>query len=148
MKTQKMIKRLEKLKQIKDRLKDEAKIRVRDTKEREEALKEQSETLGDSWSITVSRFKESSIRGTCTPEELWQLRSGIDSVEEEIDSIESAMKTTRKELDLLQEDLIEKNKETKLVEALLEIRKCDQRRERLSSEQKELDDMVCLKFAK
>ncbi|GAB6281082.1 MAG: hypothetical protein STSR0007_12410 [Thermovirga sp.] len=148
MKAQKMIKRLEKLKQIKNRLKDEAKIRVKDTKEREDVLKERSESLGDSWGTNVNRFKARSISGTFTPEELWQLRSGIDSIEEEIRSIESAMEATRKELDLLQEDLIGKNKETRLVEALLEVRKCEQRRERLSSEQKELDDMVCLKFVK
>jgi len=62
--------------------------------------------------------------------------------------VQRAIETTRKELDLLQDDLLEKNRETRLVEAMLEVRKCEDRRERLNSEQKELDDLVCMKFSK
>lgn len=148
MTAQKKIRRLEKLKQIKDRLKDEAKNRVKDTKQREEVLREQSENLGDVWGKNVNLFKEGSIGGTFTPEELWRLRSDIDTIEDEIHTVQRAIETTRKELDLLQDDLLEKNRETRLVEAMLEVRKCEDRRERLNSEQKELDDLVCMKFSK
>jgi flagellar export protein FliJ len=148
MTTRKKINRLEKLRHIKDRLKEEAKVRVSDQRQKEALLEKQSEVLETRLERNISLFRERSSGGIITPDELWCLRLDIDSIEEEIREIGEAMEKTRREMNILQEDLISKNRETRLTEALLEVHKCERRREIIDCEQKELDDLVCMKFTK
>jgi len=144
----KKIKRLEKLRHIKDRLKEEAKVRVSDQRQKEVLLEKQSEVLETKREKNITLFMEKSSGGVITPDELWCLRADIDSIEEEIREIGEAMEKTRREMDVLQEDLISKNRDTRLTEALLEVHKSERRREIIDFEQKELDDLVCMKFTK
>ncbi|MFP4481828.1 MAG: flagellar export protein FliJ [Thermovirgaceae bacterium] len=148
MTTNKRVERLEKLKDIRDRLQDEAKGRLTNAQKRKETLITQSGTLGSTWRSVLCDFKERSRRGELTPEELWYLRNGMDSLEEEMSEVDRAIEETERELDTLQQELRQKHTEAKLVENVIVERKKEIRRDREKSEQKELDDLVCMVYTK
>lgn len=144
MTTNKRVKRLEKLKDIRDRMQNEAKGRLTEAQKRKETLKTRSDTLGSTWQDVLRDFKERSRRGELTPEELWYLRNGLDSLEEEMSEVSRAIEKTEGELEILQRELRQKYTEAKLVENVLVERKKELRRDREKSEQKELDDLACM----
>jgi len=144
----KRVKRLEKLRDIRVRIQDEAKGRFANAKKRKETLLSRSSTLGTTWQDVLRDFKERSRRGELTPEELWYLRNGMDSLEEEMAEVGKAIEETERELDALQQELRQKHTEAKLVENVLEERKKEIRRDREKSEQKELDDLACMVYTK
>lgn len=148
MTTNKRVKRLEKLKEIRDRIQDEAKGRLTNAQKRKETLLTRSDSLGITWQDVLRDFKERSRRGELTPEELWYLRNGIDSLEEEMAEVGNAIEETERELDTLQQELRQKHTEAKLVENVLVERKKELRRDREKSEQKELDDLACMVYTK
>lgn len=148
MTTNKRVKRLEKLKDIRDRIQDEAKGRLTNAQKRKETLLTRSDSLGITWQDVLRDFKERSRRGELTPEELWYLRNGIDSLEEEMAEVGNAIEETERELDTLQQELRQKHTEAKLVENVLVERKKELRRDREKSEQKELDDLACMVYTK
>jgi len=144
MTTNKRVKLLEKLKDIRDRMQNEAKGRLTEAQKRKETLKTRSDTLGSTWQDVLRDFKERSRRGELTPEELWYLRNGLDSLEEEMSEVSRAIEKTEGELEILQRELRQKYTEAKLVENVLVERKKELRRDREKSEQKELDDLACM----
>lgn len=148
MTTNKRVKRLEKLKDIRDRIQDEAKGRLTNVQKRKETLLIRSDSLGITWQDVLMDFKERSRRGELTPEELWYLRNGMDSLEEEMAEVGKAIEETERELDTLQQELRQKHTEAKLVENVLVERKKELRRDREKSEQKELDDLACMVYTK
>jgi flagellar export protein FliJ len=148
MTTNKRVKRLEKLKDIRDRIQDEAKGRLTNAQKRKETLLIRSDSLGITWQDVLLDFKERSRRGELTPEELWYLRNGMDSLEEEMAEVGKAIEETERELDTLQQELRQKHTEAKLVENVLVERKKELRRDREKSEQKELDDLACMVYTK
>jgi flagellar export protein FliJ len=148
MTTNKRVKRLEKLKDIRDRIQDEAKGRLTNAQKRKETLLIRSDSLGITWQDVLMDFKERSRRGELTPEELWYLRNGMDSLEEEMAEVGKAIEETERELDTLQQELRQKHTEAKLVENVLVERKKELRRDREKSEQKELDDLACMVYTK
>jgi flagellar export protein FliJ len=83
-----------------------------------------------------------------TPEELWYLRNGLDSLEEEMSEVSRAIEKTEGELEILQRELRQKYTEAKLVENVLVERKKKLRRDLEKSEQKELDDLACMAHTK
>jgi flagellar export protein FliJ len=83
-----------------------------------------------------------------TPEELWYLRNGMDSLEEEMSELDKAIEETERELDALQQELRQKYTEAKLVENVIVERKKEIRQDREKSEQKELDDLACMVYTK
>lgn len=144
MTTNKRVKRLEKLKDIRDRMQNEAKGRLTEAQKKKETLKTRSDTLGSTWQDVLRDFKERSRRGELTPEELWYMRNGLDSLEEEMSEVSRAIEKTEGELEILQRELRQKYTEAKLVENVLVERKKELRRDREKSEQKELDDLACM----
>lgn len=148
MTTNKQVKRLEKLKDIRDRMQDEAKGRLTNAQKRKEILLTRSDTLGITWQDVLKDFKERSRRGELTPEELWYLRNGMDSLEEEMSELDKAIEETERELDALQQELRQKHTEAKLVENVIVERKKEIRQDREKSEQKELDDLACMVYTK
>jgi flagellar export protein FliJ len=148
MTTNKQVKRLEKLKDIRDRMQDEAKGRLTNAQKRKETLITRSGTLDSTWRSVLSDFKERSRRGELTPEELWYLRNGMDSLEEEMSELDKAIEETERELDALQQELRQKYTEAKLVENVIVERKKEIRQDREKSEQKELDDLACMVYTK
>jgi flagellar export protein FliJ len=148
MTTNKRVKLLEKLKDIRDRMQNEAKGRLTEAQKRKETLKTRSDTLGSTWQDVLRDFKERSRRGELTPEELWYMRNGLDSLEEEMSEVSRAIEKTEGELEILQRELRQKYTEAKLVENVLVERKKKLRRDLEKSEQKELDDLACMVHTK
>jgi len=144
----KKVKRLEKLKDIRERLQDETKGRMVEAIRKMETLEVRSDVLGGTWQEVLRDFREKSRGGELTPEELWFLRNGIDSLETEMEEVGRAIRDTEEELEEIRQELKQRHIEAKVVETVLEKKKKELRRDREKSDQKELDDLACMVYLK
>ena len=144
----KKVKRLEKLKDIRKRLQDETKGRMTEAIRKMETLEVRSDVLDGTWQEVLRDFGEKSRGGELTPEELWFLRNGIDSLETEMEEVGRAIRDTEEELEEIRQELRQRHIEAKVVETVLEKKKKEIRRDREKSEQKELDDLTCMVYLK
>ncbi|KUK59036.1 MAG: Flagellar export protein FliJ [Synergistales bacterium 53_16] len=144
----KKLKRLEKLKDIRERLQDETKGRMAEARKKMETLEVRSDVLDGTWQDVLRDFREKSRGGDLTPEELWFLRNGIDSLESEMEEVGRAIRDTEEELEEIRQELRQRHVETKVVEVVLEKKKKKIRRDQEKSEQKELDDLACMVYLK
>jgi flagellar export protein FliJ len=144
----KKLKRLEKLKDIRERLQDETKGRMAEARKKMETLEVRSDVLDGTWQDVLRDFREKSRGGDLTPEELWFLRNGIDSLESEMEEVGRAIRDTEEELEEIRQELRQRHVETKVVEVVLEKKKKKIRRDQEKSEQKELDDLACMVYPK
>lgn len=144
----KKVKRLEKLKDIRERLQDETKGRMAEAIRKMETLEVRSDVLGGTWQEVLRDFREKSRGGELTPEELWFLRNGIDSLETEMEEVGRAIRDTEEELEEIRQELKQRHIEAKVVETVLEKKKKELRRDREKSDQKELDDLACMVYLK
>jgi flagellar FliJ protein len=144
----KKVKRLEKLKDIRKRLQDETKGRMTEAIRKMETLEVRSDVLDGTWQEVLRDFREKSRGGELTPEELWFLRNGIDSLETEMEEVGRAIRDTEEELEEIRQELRQRHIEAKVVETVLEKKKKEIRRDREKSEQKELDDLTCMVYLK
>jgi len=144
----KKLKRLEKLKDIRERLQDETKGRMAEARKKMETLEVRSDVLDGTWQDVLRDFREKSRGGDLTPEELWFLRNGIDSLESEMEEVGRAIRDTEEELEEIRQELRQRHVETKVIEVVLEKKKKKIRRDQEKSEQKELDDLACMVYLK
>lgn len=148
MTAQKKIKKLKRLKGIREKVRDEARIRLEEVEEKKRTLQEKSRDLGFRWEGAVGTFKNKCGEGNITTEELWWIRENIDSLEADIKEVDRLMEEVSSDAENIREDLRKKHSEVKLTGIFLDNTSRELRRQVLKEEQKELDELTIISFSK
>lgn len=148
MTAQKKIKKLQRLKGIREKIRDEVRIRLEEVEEKKRTLQERSRDLGCRWEGAMGTFKSKCGEGNITTEELWWIRDDIDSLEADIKEVDRLMEEVSSDAENIREDLRKKHSEVKLAGIFLENTSRELHKQILKEEQKELDELTIISFSK
>jgi|GEM_PF-877217 len=144
----KKIKKLKRLKDIREKKRDDVRIRLKDTEEKKRALEERSGDLDIKREDAVFLFKEKCINGEISPEELLWMRDGIDDLEKDIEQLDILIDEINQSVVCLKDDLKDKHVDVKITGIFLDKRNMEQKQQDLKNEQRELDEFTLLSFVK
>lgn len=148
MTVQKKVKKLKRLKDLREKIRDEARIRLEEVEDKKKTLQERSRDLGDRREGALGVFKNKCGNGNITTQELWWIRDDIDSLEADIREVDRLIEETTENAETIREDLRMKHCNVKLAGIFLENSNKDLRKQILKEEQKELDELTLMSFRK
>lgn len=143
---QKKAKKLERIKEIREKLRDATRAKLNEAEDRKRVLLGQASDLGNKKEAALEIFRDVCWHGHTTTEELWWIRDNIDSLEKEIGETEHLIDEVNKDMESIMADLIKKHGSVKLAEAFLENSNKELRKQLLKDEQKELDEHALMIF--
>jgi flagellar export protein FliJ len=143
---EKKIRTLERLKSIREKVRDETRRKMSQCEEQTRSLEEEVRRLDRSWSGAVSNFGRS-CRNCRSIEDLWFLREGIETLEEDLRNAEKERLSLQEQLDGLKVELTRQHAEFRIAESILEDHRKAQRSERLRREEKTLEEIALSRFA-
>lgn len=142
----KKVRKLERIKDIREKLRDETRARLGEAEDRKKILLGQVSDLGNKKDAALENFRDVCGHGHTTTEELWWIRDNIDSLEKEIGETEHLIDEVNKDMESIMADLVRKHGSVKLAEAFLEDSSRELRKQLLKDEQKELDERALMIF--
>jgi flagellar export protein FliJ len=148
MKISKRLKQIEKIKELRDILRDETRTRLESCFERKKILEERSESLNMKWHQAMKNFRNRCSEGILSTDELLWMRKQINDIGEDMDRIAKEIDLTEEEVICIQEELMEKHKNAKIADVFLETAKKESKHEMIKKEQKEIDDLALFSFIK
>ncbi len=144
----KKLKKLQRLKDLREKIRDEVRIRLEEVEEKKRSLQEKSLDLECRWEGAMGLFRNRCGNGNITTEELWWIRDDIDSLEDNIREVDGLIVEVSEDAESIREDLRKKHSDVKLTEVFLENSNREIRKQLLKDEQKELDELILMSFGK
>lgn len=143
---QKKVKKLERIKEIREKLRDATRAKLNEAENRKKALVGRVSELGNRKHAAIVTFRNICGSGSTTTEELWWIRENIDCLENEIEEIEHSIGEADKEMEIIVGELVKKHNDVKLTEELLEDSNKELSKQLIKGEQKELDERAIMVF--
>ncbi len=144
----KKVKKLQRIKDLREKIRDQARIRLEEVQEKKRSLKEKSLDLGCRREGVMGLFRNKCGNGNITTEELWWIRDDIDFLEENIREVDRLIVEVSEDAESIREDLRKKHGDVKLAGIFLENSNRELRKQLLKDEQKELDELILMSFGK
>lgn len=143
---EKKIRTLERLKSIREKIRDETRRRMHQCEERSRSAEEEVRRLDRSWTSAVAGFSRS-CRNCRSIDDLWLLREDIEGLEKKLRNAEQERLALQKELDGLKVELSRQHAEFRIAESILDGHRKAERIERLRREEKTLEEIALSRFA-
>jgi flagellar export protein FliJ len=140
------IRTLERLKEIREKVRDETRRRMSQCEEQSRSVEEEVHKLDQCLTGAVADFGRS-CRNCRTIDDLWLLREDIEGLEKQLRNAEKERLSLQKELDGLKLDLSRQHADFRIAETILDGHREANRTERLRREEKTLEEIALSRFA-